>query len=274
VNPELTDIGVNLLHPQFQTDRAEVIERARLAGVTRMLVTATNLDETEAAIELCENCGAGLWCTAGVHPHDAKAVGHGWQARLRQLVRHPKVKAVGETGLDFYRNFSPAERQIEVFRSQLEIAGEIGKPVFVHDRDSAGCVGELLNEHAGRLPGVVVHCFTGNRQDLLSYLDAGYHIGVTGWVCDKRRGEALRELVPLIPLERLLIESDAPFLRPHNAPQTEGRQQENPEATKRRNEPALLGYVVEQLAQLYGSGVDDIAEACSSNAARLFQLAD
>jgi TatD DNase family protein len=279
----LTDIGVNLLHPQFDADRDAVIARARTAGVSRMLVTATNLDEAAAAITLCQRHGPGLWCTAGIHPHDAAAAedvafaedvataedvaaADDWKTRLTQLCEHPKVKAVGETGLDFFRNLSPPDIQIEVFRAQLAIAADAGKPVFVHDRDSAGAVGQILSERRESLLGVVVHCFTGSRDDLLGYLDAGYHIGITGWVCDRRRGAGLRELIPLIPLDRLLIETDAPFLRPHNAPQST--------SMPRRNEPALLGCVTGQLAEIYECTPQQVAAASHDNAERLFQLTD
>lgn len=263
----LTDIGVNLLHAQFAKDRQSVVTRARAAGVSRMLVTATNLEEAAAAAALCAEQGPGLWCTAGVHPHDAKDANVGWQSRLVELVALPQVKAVGEMGLDFHRDFSPRHIQVEVFRAQLAIAADCNKPVFVHDRDSGGMVQQLLNAQAPKPPGVVIHCFTGSREELLGYLDAGHHIGITGWVCDQRRGAQLRELVPLIPLERLLVESDAPFLRPHNAPKAQVK-------GDRRNEPALLHYVIEQLAQLYGYSPAAIAAASHDNAAALFQLAD
>ena len=266
---DLTDIGVNLLHSQFSADREQVIQRARAAGVARMLITATNLTEAEAAATFCTG-RSGLWCTAGVHPHDAKDV-HAvpnWQAELAALAQRSAVRAVGETGLDFFRNFSPPDVQLEVFRAHLAIAAERQLPVFVHDRDSQGHVAATLAEFAPHLPDVVVHCFTGSHEDLVGYLEAGYYIGITGWVCDQRRGEALRGLVPLIPLDRLLIETDAPFLRPHNAPPADNSQH------RKRNEPALLPFVVRQLAELYSCDPEHLASQTHGNAERLFDLAD
>ena len=258
-----TDIGANLLHKQFDADRDSVIERAWASGIARMLITCTNLNETARGIEFCRSRSEELWCTAGVHPHDAKDTGPGWLNRLADLAASPEVSAVGETGLDFNRNFSPPQRQIEVFRNQLELAADLGKPAFVHDRDSQGKVFELLKHYAPELRGVVVHCFTGTSEDLVRYLDSGFYIGITGWVCDERRGAPLRELVPRIPLDQLLVETDAPFLRPHNAPASAT-------ADKRRNEPALLGYVIGMLAQLYNLDPGEIAQATHDNASALF----
>ena len=270
--PPTTDIGANLLHKQFDPDRDEVIARAGAARVTRMLVTCTNLEESLRGIELCRSrVGTGvdgLWCTSGVHPHDAKDTPTDWLQDLAGLAGNAEVKAVGEMGLDFNRNYSPHDRQIEVFRAQLQLACEIGKPVFVHDRDSDGMVFELLSEYADTLAGVVVHCFTGSREDLARYLDAGFYIGITGWVCDERRGESLRDLVPDIPLDKLLVETDAPFLRPHNAPASTTVARNH----KRRNEPALLGSVIEKIAELIDLAPADVAKATHQNASELFDL--
>ncbi|NIP16272.1 MAG: hydrolase TatD [Pseudomonadales bacterium] len=266
----LTDIGVNLLSRQFDEDREAVVERARAAGVTRMLITCTDLAESSLGQAFCRANPDGFWCTAGVHPHHAKDVGRDWLDQLTELAKDPSVKAVGETGLDFNRNFSPPEQQLAVFDAQLTLAADTGKPVFVHDRDSEGKVFELLNRHRGKLPGVVVHCFTGTRLDLQLYLKAGFYIGITGWVCDARRGQDLRDIVTMIPLDRLLIETDAPYLRPHNAPAPPPGLEHH----KRRNEPALLGCVAAQLAQLYGVDHADVAQASWQNASRLFDLPD
>tara|TARA_A100001037_G_scaffold287807_2_gene297731 strand:+ start:1928 stop:2716 length:789 start_codon:yes stop_codon:yes gene_type:complete len=260
----LTDIGVNLLHTQLADDLDGVLERARSAGVDRLMITATNLDEAHRAIALCDSHGPGLWCTAGIHPHDAKQAQPGWQGRLTELAGHHRITAIGETGLDFNRNFSPPAVQRAVFVEQLAVAVELGKPVFVHERDTDGEVASLLAEFAPKLPGAVVHCFTGSAADLRAYLEAGFYIGITGWVTERKRGAALRELVRKIPLERLLVETDAPFLRPQNAPTTKHR----------RNEPALLTYVVAQLAELYSCSTSELAEVTSRNATELFRLND
>jgi TatD DNase family protein len=268
LSQRLTDIGINLLNHQFDDDRKAVIERARAAGVTRMLITCTDIAESRLGQDFCQANPDGFWCTAGVHPHQAKDVSPGWLEELADLAAQPCVRAVGETGLDFNRNFSTPEQQLAVFDAQLTLAASAGKPVFVHDRDSDGKVFELLDRRHGTLAGVVVHCFTGTENDLRRYLEAGFYIGITGWVCDARRGQRLRDIVTTIPLDRLLIETDAPYLRPHNAPAPPA----GLEHQRRRNEPALLGCVAAQLAELYGVGDADIALASWQNASRLFDL--
>jgi TatD DNase family protein len=266
----MIDIGVNLLHPQFDGDRDEVIRRARAAGISRMLITATDLETTTRAIALCQQT-YGLFCTAGVHPHDAKDAPEDLKDQLRQLSASSVVRAIGETGLDFNRNFSPPGTQLEIFNAQLEVAAELSMPVFIHDRDSDGGVYECLKRHAQSLPHMVVHCFTGTSEDLRRYLDLGCAIGITGWICDRRRGQTLRELVPEIPLDRLLIETDAPFLLPGNAP-SDWHATQAPGASRRRNEPALLSFVAEGIASASGTPARDIIAATTRNAEKVFNL--
>ncbi len=264
-----TDIGVNLLHKRFNRDREDVIARAHAAGVAHMLVTCTDLQESAQGIAFCRDREHGFWCTAGVHPHHAKDTGPDWVAELTAQAANPQVKAVGEAGLDFNRDYSPRARQIEVFRAQLEVAAAVGKPVFVHERESGGTVAAMLGEFADELTGAVVHCFTGTREELGRYLDAGFHIGITGWLCDERRGQPLRDLVTDIPLDRLLVETDAPFLRPHNAPPDPAIASD-----KRRNEPALLNYVIEVVAQLHGREPAEVAAITHRNASIVFGLTE
>ena len=259
----MIDVGANLLNRQFRGDLGAVLERARHAGVDNIVVTATTLDEAQSALELCAR-HPGLYCTAGVHPHLAREAGDGWQARLRDLAGHRLVRAIGETGLDFNRNFSPPERQCSVFSDQVEIASELDMPLFVHDRDTDGAVFATLSGYRGVPQRVLIHCFTGTRADLERYLDAGYSIGITGWLCDGSRGEELRRLAPRIPLERLLIETDAPFLFPQGATPPAGR--------RRRNEPCLLPVIAERLAGLHGLPVEELVRHTTANARRLFGL--
>ncbi|MFU8816419.1 MAG: TatD family hydrolase [Pseudomonadales bacterium] len=261
----MIDIGVNLLHGQFDHDRSEVLERARAAGVEHLIITGIDVDSSRAAAAFAAAAGARprLSSTAGVHPHEAAAAPPGWQQQIDDIARQPEVVAIGETGLDFHRNFSPPAVQEEVFRDHLLLARRLTLPVFVHDREAGATVAACLEE-MGPLPaGVVVHCFTGARAELMRYLDMGCYIGITGWVCDRRRGQGLRDLVPLVPLDRLLIETDAPFLRPHNAPG---------DAHGRRNEPALLSFVAARLAEIYGVWAEDLQAITSTNARALFRL--
>lgn len=269
--PSLFDIGVNLLHPQFDADREDVLLRASRQGVGGMLVTSTSIESTRQNIAFC--APRGLYCTAGIHPHDASGAPDDFPQRLLEAAAAACVKAIGETGLDFNRNFSPPNVQRAVFSAQIEIAIECRLPLFVHDRDSAGETGERLAAAADRLSGVVVHCFTGTAEELARYLGLGFSIGITGWVCDPRRGARLRELVPRIPIDALLIETDAPFLVPGNTP-ADWRSIHSVTAPRRRNEPALLPFVVEEIARLRGESPAFIAEQTRRNALRLLQIAD
>lgn len=259
----MIDVGANLLNGQFRRDLDEVLARAWAAGLSHILVTATDLDDAEAAIALCVRHD-GLSCTAGLHPHQAKDATDGWLERLQALAGHPRVRAIGETGLDFNRNYSPRPVQEEAFQAQIQLAGQLGLPLFVHDRDTGGAVFEMLQEYAGRPDQVLIHCFTGSAADLGRYLQAGYSIGITGWLCDPVRGGELRRLAPSIPLDRLLIETDAPFLFPAGAVP--------PTAKKRRNEPCLLPAIAERLASLRGIPVEELIRRTEANARRLFRL--
>lgn len=259
----MIDVGANLLNGQFSRDLDEVLLRARSAGVEHIVVTATTLDEAQSALNLCARRRE-LSCTVGVHPHVAKEADSGWQDRLRALAGLPGACAIGETGLDFHRNYSPPEIQRSVFRDQVELAGDLDMPLFVHDRDTNGAVFEALSAYRRHPDQVLIHCFTGSEADLERYLDAGYSIGITGWLCDASRGRELRRLAPRIPLDRLVIETDAPFLFPHGATPPTGR--------RRRNEPCLLPFIAERLAGLYGLPAEELVRHTTVNARRLFRL--
>ena len=263
----IIDICVNLTDKQFAPDREAIIERARQAGVCGMLVVATNMSASKQAVTLCGT--ADLKCTVGIHPHDSAAAEKDWLTQMAAIAKHPQVAAIGETGLDFNRNFSPPEIQIEIFAKQIEFAQSIDKPLLVHDRDSAGKVASLLQQ-AGQLPPTVIHCFTGNRQELETYLAAGYYIGITGWVTEAERGAELRNLIPHIPLSQLLIETDAPYLKPKNTPSEFMQTHALKSRLKRRNEPALLPYVLAAISELREETPQNIAAVTTQNAQRVF----
>lgn len=260
----MIDIGANLTNRQFRSDRDDVIARARSAGLKGIVVTGTSVPESRAAAQLAAS-HQGLWSTAGVHPHEAKSVSPGWIGDIEALAAKPEVVAVGEAGLDFNRNFSPPDAQREVFSAQVQLAGKLDMPLFVHDRDSGGETARLLAEHRAKADRVVIHCFTGSAHDLDTWLDAGYYIGITGWICDPRRGEELRTLAPRIPDDRLLIETDAPFLLPRTM---------RPRPRSRRNEPAFLVEIANALAALRGTSVAELTEITAGNARRAFRLPD
>ena len=262
---DLIDIGVNLTHARFNADREAVIERATAAGVAGMILTGVNLAESESAAALAEAWPGLMHATAGIHPHHADQWSSAAADTLRALIERPSTVAVGETGLDYNRDFSPRPDQRAAFAAQLEIAAASQSPVFLHQRDADADFLAILREHRAALPAVVLHCFTGDRALLEACLALDVHIGITGWVADERRGAELRRCVPDIPIDRLMIETDAPFLLPGNLP--------DPPA-KRRNEPGFLPHVLEAVAALRDESAIRLAAATTATSRRFFRLAD
>ncbi|SFN50429.1 TatD DNase family protein [Izhakiella capsodis] len=257
------DIGVNLTSTRFAKDRCQVIKRACDAGVTGILITGTNALESQQALALaCENEGF-CWSTAGVHPHHASEWSAEIAGTLRGLARHAQVVAMGECGLDFNRNFSTPEQQAYAFNAQLALASELQLPVFLHCRDAHSRFMAILKPWIPQLRGAVIHCFTGTLAELDECLAAGLHIGITGWVCDERRGLEQRALLPCIPLDRLLLETDAPYLLPRDI---------RPQPVSRRNEPCFLPHIVQQVARWRGEEAEMLAQKTNENTRRLFQL--
>jgi TatD DNase family protein len=260
---ELIDIGANLTHSSFAPDRDAVMQRALNAGVSRMIVTGADLESSRQAAALAEQHAQHLWSTAGVHPHHAQQFAPSQREAFIELSRSSKVVAVGECGLDYFRNLSPPDSQRTAFAAQLEIAVTNGKPVFLHQRDAHDDFLAILREFAGKLSAGVAHCFTGGPAELEDYLALGLYIGVTGWVCDERRGLELREAVPMIPSERLMIETDAPYLMPRDL---------NGSGKARRNEPCNLPHIAAAIAKLRNVSPPSLAASTTANALRFFGL--
>jgi TatD DNase family protein len=258
----LIDIGINLAHDSYDADRDAVIARARAAGVSQMVVTGSTLASTAQAIALARAHPGRLFATAGVHPHHALELGAERLAELEELARHPEVVAVGECGLDYFRDFSPREAQRQAFHRQLELALRIGKPVFLHQRDAHPDFAAILTEHAAHWRGVA-HCFTGAAPELDKYLQLGLAIGITGWICDERRGAHLAALMPQVPAERLLLETDGPYLLPRDL---------KPRPASRRNEPAYLPQVAAAVARARGEPLESLARSSTAAARELFHL--
>lgn len=258
---ELVDIGLNLAHDSFDRDREQVIAEAVRAGVTRMVITGSSLESTKTALEIVAADPERFRCTAGVHPHHATELDEAAFEELESLVKRPEVVAVGECGLDYFRNFSPADAQRRAFRAQLELATRVGKPVFLHQRDAHQEFLALMREYRARLAGGVAHCFTGNAEEARDYLALDLYIGITGWICDERRGLHLREVVREIPAERLLIETDAPYLLPRDL---------DPKPKDRRNEPKYLPHILEVIAEARGESPEELASITTRNALALF----
>jgi TatD DNase family protein len=260
---EFVDIGANLTHSSFAGDLGAVMDRAANAGVTRQVVTGADLESSRAAAALAAAHPGALWCTAGVHPHHATELAPSRHEELRELLSLPRVVAVGECGLDYFRDFSPRAAQRQAFIAQLEIAAAAAKPVFLHQRDAHEDFTAILAEFRAALIGGVAHCFTGGPQELEAYLALDLSIGVTGWVCDERRGADLRKAVPHVPAERLMIETDAPYLLPRDL---------EPGPKSRRNEPAFLPHIARAVAVLRGESADALAAQTTRNAVRFFGL--
>jgi TatD DNase family protein len=259
----LIDIGANLAHDSFDDDRDEVLQRATDAGVTRIVVTGSSDDSNTRAAALAEASNGMLFSTAGVHPHHASDYTDASDALIRSLVTKDAVVAVGECGLDYFRNFSPRDAQLKAFRRQLQIAKETRLPVFLHQRDAHDDFIDVLEPFLPDLTRAVAHCFTGEHESLREYLDLGLYIGITGWICDERRGKHLHDIVSIVPDDRLLIETDAPYLMPRTI---------QPKPKTRRNEPAYLPEVLRVVAEARGQSEDHIAQITTENATRFFTL--
>ena len=260
---QLIDIGANLTHESFDRDLDAVLERARAAGVVQMVITGASREHSPMALQLAQRHPGFLYATAGVHPHHASEYTDECDAEMRALHTHPEVVAVGECGLDFNRDFSPRPSQRKAFERQLQIASENGKPLFLHQRDAHGDFIAMMKNFDGKLGPAVVHCFTAERRELFDYLDRDWYIGITGWLCDERRGAHLRELVRHIPAERLMIETDAPYLLPRTM---------RPLPKDRRNEPAFLSHIVEELARDRGGDVAVTAANATAATRAFFRL--
>ena len=258
----LVDIGVNLTHDSFNHDFDDVLRRAHDADVTQMVVTGASIQGSKQAAELATRHEQ-LFATAGIHPHHAEETNPEAIATLRGLLGNDRVTAVGETGLDFFRDFSSRPTQIKSFEQHIELAIETGLPMFLHERDAHQTFAEVLSGYRDDLGDLVVHCFTGEKKALHAYLDLDCHIGITGWICDERRGQHLLTLVKDIPGERLMIETDAPYLMPRNI---------KPKPKTNRNEPQYLRVVCETVAACRGASIDQVAKQTTRNAHRFFNL--
>lgn len=263
---QLIDIGVNLTHPSLARERDAVLARAQAAGVCQLVLTGTSLDESENALALCrelDDGGQRLFSTAGVHPHDASQWSTDSARQLRALLEQPQVRAVGECGLDFNRDFSPRPQQEKALEEQLALAVELQLPVFLHEREASERLLAILREFRDRLPAAVVHCFTGEKAALYAYLDLDLHIGITGWICDERRGTHLHPLVREIPEGRLMLESDAPYLLPRSL---------RPKPKSGHNEPAFLTEVLREVALHRGESQESVARHTTASARQFFDL--
>jgi TatD DNase family protein len=258
----LFDIGVNLTSSAFNGRHEEVLARAGEAGVTQILLIGSDVNDSQQAIRLCSQ-HPGCYATTGIHPHQASTLNDSSIDTIRQLASLPQVKAIGETGLDFNRNYSPQPQQLTCFEAQLKLAAELQLPIYLHQRDAHQAFLELLKEYRSELCDAVIHCFTGNEQELDDYLALDMHIGITGWICDERRGLHLQDLIKKIPDNRLLLETDAPYLLPRTL---------RPKPKKGKNEPCFLPHILETASRCLNKSTQDVASQTTTNAHRFFRL--
>lgn len=280
-SPPLVDIGTNLTNKRFRADRRKMLERAHAAGVTRIVATGVSVQGSREALTLASELAAeraravsqgaltpdlpAVYFTAGIHPHHGAECGPLALSTLRELHASPLCVAVGECGLDYNRNFSPPKAQRSAFAAQLALAAELRRPVFLHEREAHADFVSILKDYRGALSGGVVHCFTSDRTALESYLELDLHIGITGWIADERRGRHLIELVRQIPADRLMIETDAPYIFPRNMPA-------HRQPKDKRNEAAFLPYVLRAVAAARGESEADVARSTTEAACHFFGL--
>ena len=251
----ITDSHAHVYWKSFDADREAVLRRAREADVTRMIVVGTDLETSEKAFALCSESFE-LYPTAGIHPHDAEGVTPATYARIEELCGAPECVGVGETGLDYFKEYSPRAAQLDNFYWHLDLARRLDKPVVVHCRDAHEDTARIL----GEFPGVrgVMHCYTFGKEELPPYLDAGFCISFSG-VVTYPKNEKNREAAAAVPRDALLVETDCPYLAP------QGKR-------GKRNEPAYVRDVLETVARVRGDDLRELAQATSANAARLFGL--
>lgn len=260
---QIIDIGVNLMHRSFASDREAIVDDAAFEGVFPLIITGTSERDSVAAVNYATQFPNKLYTTVGVHPHDVKHCSEKTIPTLKRLAHNDCVVAIGECGLDYNRDFSPRDIQRKWFREQIKLAIELNKPLFLHERDALNDFSSILKEYSANLPKTVVHCFTGSEEALNIYLDMGCYIGITGWICDERRGKHLADLVKKIPSDKLMIETDAPFLTPRNM---------KDQPKHGRNEPKYLVHIAENIARILNMDVEDFAEQTYLNTCRFFNL--
>ena len=260
---ELIDIGLNLMHNSFRKDRVEIIENAKKVGVSQFIITGTTVNSSQKAADYASKYPDTLFSTSGVHPHDAKTCNGHTIFELEKISKNDCVVAIGECGLDYNRNFSPQPLQRKWFEAQVELAQRLDMPLFLHEREAHQDLVDILKKHEDVLEKSVVHCFTGTKTEAKKYIDLGCFIGVTGWICDMKRGRNLQEAVSAIPPEKLMIETDAPFLIPKNF-------DEKPK--KNRNEPKYLPHILETIAICMGLDSKELARQVNKNTKEFFKI--
>ncbi len=263
----LIDIGVNLAHKSFNQTLTSVVGRAKDANISKLIITGTSEQASKRGLDICKELSEVypdmIYTTCGLHPHYAEEFNDETYENLKNIAADKRVVAIGETGLDFNRNYSLPKEQEKAFENQLQLAAELKLPIFLHERDAHKKLLEIFCNYRDSIENAVIHCFTGNKEALFNYLDLDLYIGITGWICDERRGQGLKKIVRNIPINRLMVETDAPYLIPKTI--------EN--ATKIQvNEPAFLPWVVKEIASHRIESEAEIARQTTINSTEFFNL--
>ena len=261
----LIDIGLNLMHKSFDKSREDIIRNANAVGVSRFVITGTNIRSSETALNYAKQgqFKGVLYSTAGVHPHDAKTCNENTMETLREFAKEDCVVAIGECGLDYNRNYSPQDVQRKWFEEQVKLAAELDMPLFLHEREAHEDLVKILSKYPEMCEKACVHCFTGTKEEAEKYLELGCYIGVTGWICDERRGQSLQEAVTVIPPEKMMIETDAPFLIPRNFPK-------KPKSNK--NKPEYLPHILNTIAEYKGMESKALGEKVTATTRKFFKI--
>ena len=260
----LIDIGLNLMHPSFKKNRENIIEEAKKVGVTQFIITGTTVKSSKICCEYASKYPDTLYSTSGVHPHDAKTCNENTLQELEKIAKNDCVVAIGECGLDYNRDFSPRDVQRKWFEKQIELAEKLNLPLFLHEREAHNDLYNILKKHEDVCEKTVIHCFTGTKQEAQNYIDLGCCIGVTGWICDMKRGSDLQEAVSVIPTDKMMIETDAPFLIPKNF-------DKKPKSNK--NEPKYLPHVLKTIAHYKDDyEVDKLAKEVTKTTKNFFKI--
>jgi len=248
---EIADIACNFTSERFDNDLDEVINQAIVNNITKFGLVCSRLSDIDKLLEIYNRYSKDMFFTIGVHPHHANEINEEYLKKLKEVINNNNPHAIGETGLDFFRNLSTYEEQIYAFEEQIKIAIDTNKPLFLHQRDSHDDFIKILRKYSSDINKSVVHCFTGTKKQLNDYLELDCYIGVTGWICDAKRNVELRKTIKNIPLERLMIETDCPYLIPKNL-------EEKPK--NNRNEPTYLNHIADEVATLMKKDINDIRE--------------
>ena len=259
---EIADIACNFTSDRFDNDLDQVINRAIVNNITKFGLICSRLSDIEKLLEIYNRYSKDMFFTIGVHPHHANEINEEYLKKLKEVINNNNPHAIGETGLDFFRNLSTYEEQIFAFEEQIKIAIDTNKPLFLHQRDSHDDFVKILRKYSSDINKSVVHCFTGTKEQLNDYLELDCYIGVTGWICDAKRNVELRKTIKNIPLERLMIETDCPYLIPKNL-------EEKPK--NNRNEPTYLNHIANEVATLMKKDINDIREKTYKTSLSFFQ---